>query len=210
MIGALSVSIGIIIIQMTRAKPQNLLDVVGVWVMTTVPLLSTADTAGTILPYLSSTTTLNNSNTKCAVAVLVTAYMGWSLAMSELIFILTVFFYRLISLKLPPSQPLVMSSFLPVAALSNAAFAIHKLSIYLAGFITATAFAPTQVETPPLSTANLDATAEVIHWIGILLSLGLLAHATFCKPCDLFLFLFFSIFSLFFPPPGFSNFHQKS
>ncbi|KAF1344461.1 voltage-dependent anion channel-domain-containing protein [Delphinella strobiligena] len=169
--GSLLVTVGIIIVQMIRANKQELNDVAGVWCMVTVPLLSNAATAGTLLPYLAS------RSTKCAIAVLVTGYMSWFLALSELMFILTVYFFRLIANKLP-AQPLITSSLLPVAALTQGAFAIHKLSIYLANYIKSSGFGPTQVE-PPLSTATLLATAEVIHWLGILISLGLLAHATF-------------------------------
>lgn len=172
--GSLLVTVGIILVQMIRANKQELDDVAGVWCMTTVPLLSTAATAGTLLPFLAP------RSTKCAIAMLVTGYMSWFLALSELMFILTVYFFRLIANKLPP-QPLISSSLLPTAALSQGAFAIHKLGIYLANYIKSSGFSPTQVEPPPLSTETLLATAEVIHWLGIFISLGLLAHATFCE-----------------------------
>lgn len=186
--GSLLVTVGIIIVQMIRANKQELNDVAGVWCMVTVPLLSNAATAGTLLPYLAS------RSTKCAIAVLVTGYMSWFLALSELMFILTVYFFRLIANKLP-AQPLITSSLLPVAALTQGAFAIHKLSIYLANYIKSSGFGPTQVE-PPLSTATLLATAEVIHWLGILISLGLLAHATFCESTTASLQLFNTDFLL--------------
>lgn len=171
---SLLVSIGIITVQMSSAKKQSLSDVAGVWVMTTVPALTTASTAGTILSYV------NRESTTCAVAVLVTGYMIWFMAMSELFFILTVFFFRLIANK-PPPQPTLASSFLPAAALSQAAFAIQRLSIFLASYIKSSGYGPTQVSPPPIPTSTLQATSEIIHWIGLLISLGLLAHATFCK-----------------------------
>ncbi|KAL1305811.1 hypothetical protein AAFC00_003973 [Neodothiora populina] len=170
--GSVLVTIGIIIVQMVRAQKQDLSDVAGVWVMTTVPLFATASTAGVLLPFI------NRESTKCAIAVLVTGYMGWFTAICELMFILSIFFYRLISLKLP-AQPVVASSFLPIAALSQAAFAIHKMSVYLSNYLVSTRYGPTQSIPPPLSAATIQATAEAMHWLGILLSLGLLAHATF-------------------------------
>ena len=175
LVASVLVSIGVVVIQMTRAEKQELSNIAGVWVMTTVPLFTTASTAGTILPYV------NRESTKAAIAVLVTGYMGWFLAMSELTFILAILFYRFIAYKMPP-QPLMASSFLPCAALSQGAFSIQKLSIYLASYIQSSGYGPTQVNPPPISTATLQATSEVIHWIGLLLSLGLLAHATFCEP----------------------------
>lgn len=169
----LLVSVGLIIVQMSRAKQQSLSDVAGVWIMTTVPAFTTASTAGTILPYI------NRESTTCAVAVLITAYMIWFLAISELTFILTVFFFRLIANKLPP-QPLLASSFLPVAALSQGAYAIQRLSVYFATYIQSTGFGPTAVHPPPIPTSTLQATSEVFHWIGIIICLGILGHATFC------------------------------
>lgn len=171
---SLLVSIGVVLVQMTKAKEQGLADVAGVWVMATVPLLSTAATAGSILPYV------NRESIKCAIAVLVVAYMAWAFAVAELTFILTVFFFRLVTNKLP-AQPIVASSFLPVAALSQGAFAIHRLSIFLASYILSSGFGPTQVHPPPVELPIRQATQEVIHWIGILIDLGLLAHASFCK-----------------------------
>lgn len=175
----LLVSVGIIIVQMSRAKEQSLSDVAGVWVMTTVPAFTTASTAGAILPYV------NRESTKCAVAVLVTAYMIWFFAMSLLTFILTVFFFRLIANKLP-QQPLLSSSFLPVAALSQGAYAIQRLSIYFATYIQSTGFGPTQVHPPPIPTSTLQATSEVMHWMGIILCLGILGHASFCTSSHIF------------------------
>lgn len=160
--------------------------------MTTVPLFTTAATAGNILPYV------NRESTKAAIAVLVTGYMSWFLAISELMFILTIFFFRFIAYKLPAKE-LLASSFLPAAALSQAAFAIQRLSIFLASYINSSGFGPTQVNPPPLSTATLQATSEVLHWIGILLSLGLLAHATFWvvqATCGLLIMLPIKTFSI--------------
>ena len=172
--GSILVGVGLVIVQMIRAKRQDLSDVAGVWVMTTVPLLTTAATAGTILPYVA------RESTRAAPAVLVTGYMSWFLAMSELMFILTIFFFRFIAYKMP-AQSLMASSFLPVAALSQGAYAIHRLSVFFAGYVQSSGYGPTQVHPPPIPTTTIQATSEVFHWVGILMSLGLLAHATFCK-----------------------------
>ncbi|KAL9620006.1 MAG: hypothetical protein Q9160_005383 [Pyrenula sp. 1 TL-2023] len=53
------------------------------------------------------------------------------------------------------------------------------MSIYLSNYIRKYKFGPTQSLPPPLAQNTLDTTGEVIHWIGIFLSLFLLAHATF-------------------------------
>lgn len=168
----LCVTIGVVIIQMIRAAEQELSDVAGVWVMTTVPLLTTASSGATLLPFLST------HSTKCAIIVLVISFMCWALGMAILNLILSVYFYRLIAYKLP-AQPLLASSFLPIAALSQGAFAIQKMSIYLASYIQSKGYGPTQVHPPPIPMSTLQATQEVIHWMGIIMCLYLLAHATF-------------------------------
>lgn len=170
---SLTVTIGLVIIQIERAAKQELGDVAGVWVMVTVPMFSTALTAGSILPYIK------DESTKCAIAVLVVGFMCWSLALAEFVAISTVYLFRLIANKIPP-QPLLAGSYLPCAALSQAAFAIHKLSIYFATYIKEKGFGPTQVSPPPVPSAILDANSQMIHWMGILLSIFLLSYATFC------------------------------
>lgn len=168
---SLVISFGLVIYQMSYAKPQKLSDVAGVWVMTTVPLFVTATTASSIVPivYMEST--------KCAIALLVTGFMAWSFAIAEVTMIITIYFFRLIADK-TPQAPLMVGSFLPVAALSQGAYAIQRFSIFLATYIK-NGYAPTQVNPPPLSQATLLATSEVIHWMGIILHLFLIAHATF-------------------------------
>lgn len=170
---SLMVSIGLVIIQMQRAAKQELDDVAGVWIMVTVPLFSTALTAGTILPFLQ------DESTKCAIAVLITGFMCWSLALAEFVAISTVYLFRLIANKIPP-QPLLAGSYLPAAALAQGALAIHKMSIYFALYIKSSGFGPTQVSPPPIPMAVLEANSEMFHWVGILLSLFLLAYSTFC------------------------------
>lgn len=139
--------------------------------MTTVPLFVTATTASSILPYVFM------ESTKCAIALLVTGFLAWSFAIAEGMMIITVYFFRLIADK-TPAAPLMVGSFLPVAALSQGAYAIHRFSIFLATYIKS-GYAPTQVNPPPLSHATLVATSEVIHWMGIIMDLFLLAQATF-------------------------------
>jgi tellurite resistance protein TehA-like permease len=168
---ALFVSFGLVIYQMSHAKPQKLSDVAGIWVMTTVPLFLTASTAASILPFVYM------ESAKCAIALLVTGFMAWSFAIAEATMIITIYFFRLIADK-TPQAPLMVGSFLPAAALSQGAFAIQKFSIFLATYIKS-GYAPTQVNPPPLSQATLLATSEVIHWMGIIMNLFLLAHATF-------------------------------
>ncbi|GAB7349819.1 hypothetical protein MBLNU459_g0527t1 [Dothideomycetes sp. NU459] len=169
---SLMVSVGLVVIQIQRAARQELSDVAGVWIMVTVPMFSTALTAGNILPYIK------DESTKCAVAVLVTGFMCWSLALAEFAAISTVYLFRLIANKIPP-QPLLAGSYLPGAATAQGAFGIHKLSIYLATYIKEKGYGPAQVSPPPLSPMTLDATSEVIHWMGILISIFLLSYSTF-------------------------------
>ncbi|THX89283.1 hypothetical protein D6D05_01378 [Aureobasidium pullulans] len=168
---SLGVSFGLVIYQMSKAKPQKLSDVAGIWVMTTVPLFLTASTAGTISPFVYM------ESTECAIALLVTGFLAWSFAIAEATIIITIYFFRLIADK-TPAAPLMVGSFLPVAAMSQGAFAIHRFGIFLATYIK-NGYAPTQVSPPPLPMSTLQATSEVIHWIGIIMDLFLLAHATF-------------------------------
>jgi tellurite resistance protein TehA-like permease len=140
-------------------------------VMATVPLFVTASTAGSILPFVYM------ESSKCAIAVLVTAFLAWSFAIAEATMIITIYFFRLIADK-TPQAPLMVGSFLPVAAMSQGGFAIHRLSIFLASYIK-NGYAPTQGSPPPLPAGTLAATSEVVHWMGIIMTLFLLAHATF-------------------------------
>ncbi|KAG9556255.1 hypothetical protein KCU71_g11670, partial [Aureobasidium melanogenum] len=168
---SMMISFGLVIYQTSHVKPQKLSDVAGIWVMTTVPLFVTATTASSILPYVYM------ESTKCAIALLVTGFLAWSFAIAEGTMIITVYFFRLVADK-TPAAPLMVGSFLPLAALSQGAYAIHRFSIFLATYIK-NGYAPTQVNPPPLSHATLLATSEVIHWMGIIMNLFLLAHATF-------------------------------
>ena len=166
-----AVGVGLVTIQTMRTPESGVSDVAGIWLMTTVPLFTLASAGSTLLPYL------NGVNTKAAITVLVISFLAWSWAISLLTFILAIYLFRLLAYKLPGPQ-LLASSFLPCAALSQAAFSILRLAIFLASYIR-TGYAPTQVEPPPNPESTLLAVASVIHWIGILMSLGILGCASF-------------------------------
>ncbi|TKA68924.1 hypothetical protein B0A49_05901 [Cryomyces minteri] len=140
--------------------------------MTSVPLIVTAAAGSTLLPYLDA------ASQRAAIVVLVVSFLLWSLGMCQVHLILAVYFWRLISHKLPPQQ-LLASCFLPLAPLGQGAYAIQQMSIFLANYLKSSGYAPTQSQPPPLPQPILLATAEAMHWLGILLNLFLLAHASF-------------------------------
>jgi len=53
------------------------------------------------------------------------------------------------------------------------------MSIFLSNYLIRQRYAPTQSLPPPLPLPILQSTGEALHWLGILLSLSLLAEATF-------------------------------
>ncbi|EON67093.1 hypothetical protein W97_06346 [Coniosporium apollinis CBS 100218] len=168
----LLVSIGLLIVQVSGQPQHSITDVAGLWLMTCVPMLVTAATGSTIIQYLGTI------STKCSITILIISFLLWSLGTTQIHLIIAVYFWRLVSSKLPPNQ-LLASGFLPLAPLGQGAYGIQQLSIYLANYLRTQHYAPTQSSPPPLPQGTLDSTAEVIHWLGILLSLFFLAHATF-------------------------------
>ncbi|TKA41247.1 hypothetical protein B0A49_13376, partial [Cryomyces minteri] len=163
---------GLLTLQTLSQKQHSISDVAGLWLMTSVPLIVTAAAGSTLLPYLDAT------SQRAAIVVLVVSFLLWSLGMCQVHLILAVYFWRLISHKLPPQQ-LLASCFLPLAPLGQGAYAIQQMSIFLANYLKSSGYAPTQSQPPPLPQPILLATAEAMHWLGILLNLFLLAHASF-------------------------------
>lgn len=145
-------------------------DIAGLWLMTAVPLVIVASVGATLMGHLGYSTTGN--------LVLVTSFMMWSCGLVLIHLILACYFWRLISFKLP-SQQLIVSGFLPLAPLGQGAYAALQMSVYLSNYLKKNGFAPTQSNPPPLSQEVLIATGEAIHWFGIMITLFLLAEATF-------------------------------
>ncbi|KAF2147092.1 uncharacterized protein K452DRAFT_354559 [Aplosporella prunicola CBS 121167] len=165
----LLVCVGLLIVQMTKQEEHAMSDVAGLWLMTCVPMVITAALGATLLPYLSW---------KTGIACLVVSFLLWTSGLVLIHLILACYFWRLISHHLP-AQQLLGSGFLPMAPLSQGAFAAQQFSIYLSNYLSKKHYAPTQSHPPPLSPQILEATGEAIHWLGIIVSLFLLAHATF-------------------------------
>lgn len=92
--------------------------------------------------------------------------------------ILMFYFWRLISHRLPP-QKQVPSSFIPLAPLSQGASGFLNLSVSLAAYLQKTLFTPTRSAPPPLPQNPIWAVGEALHYLGILVALQLLSHATF-------------------------------
>lgn len=165
------VSLALLTVQSMRIPEQSISDVAGIWLMTIVPLFTTASSGATLLPYMAK------ESTKIAIIILVISYLCWAAGTALATFIFSVYLFRLLTNKLPGPQ-LLASTFLPLAVLGNGAYAAQQMSIFLASCIRS-GFAPTQDQPPPLPSTTLDATAEVIHWMGLLISLAYLGHASF-------------------------------
>jgi len=86
--------------------------------MVSVPMIVCASTGATLLPYMLLT------SPKVAIIILVISFMMWSFRLIQVHFIFAVYFWRLISSKLPPN-PQLASGFLPLAALGKS-FSIHR------------------------------------------------------------------------------------
>ncbi|TKA40487.1 hypothetical protein B0A49_13802, partial [Cryomyces minteri] len=124
----LLVSFGLLTLQTLSQKQHSISDVAGLWLMTSVPLIVTAAAGSTLLPYLDA------ASQRAAIVVLVVSFLLWSLGMCQVHLILAVYFWRLISHKLPPQQ-LLASCFLPLAPLGQGAYAIQQMSIFLANYL---------------------------------------------------------------------------
>ncbi|KAK3081495.1 hypothetical protein LTS18_006063 [Coniosporium uncinatum] len=163
---------GLLIVQIMKQKQHSMEEVAGVWLMTAVPMVITANAGANILG------NLDRVSTKAAVTVLIVSFMLWSLGLCLVHLILACYFWRLISYKLPQNQ-LLASGFLPLAPLAQGALSAQLMCIYLSNYLKKDHYAPTQSHPPPLPQSTLNSTGEAIHWLGILISLFLLAHATF-------------------------------
>jgi len=163
---------GLLIVQMMKQEQHSMEEVAGIWLMTAVPMVITANAGANLLG------NLNRVSTKAALTVLIVSFMLWSVGLCLVHFILACYFWRLISYKLPQNQ-LLASGFLPLAPLGQGALAAQLMCTYLSNYLKNDHYAPTRSQPPPLPQATLNATGEAIHWLGILISLFLLAHATF-------------------------------
>jgi len=168
----LFVGVVLFVLDTTYIAPKTVtLDkIAGVWVMMTVPLFTLAGAGANLSNYLT------HQSTKAAVAVTVISWLVWGWAILLLTLILAIYLWRLVSHKLPGPM-LLATSFLPVAALSQGGYAVWELSIFLGGLIRS-GFGPTQVVTPPLADMIRSATAESVHWAGILIMLAMLGQAS--------------------------------
>lgn len=162
--------------------------------MTAVPMVVTSAVGANMLPYLQLL------SVKMAMSVFIVSFLLWSLGLVQVHLILACYFWRLISYKLPSNQ-LLASGFLPLAPLGacpllpailslchsldpcattgQGAYAAQQFSIYLSNYLRSSGYAPTQSQPPPVSDTVLLSTGMSIHWLGIIISLFLLAHATF-------------------------------
>jgi len=168
----LFVSVVVFCLDTTHIAPSSVtLDkIAGVWVMITVPLFTLAGSGANLSNYLT------HESTKCAVAVTMISWLVWGWGVLLLTMILSIYLWRLVSQKLPGPM-LIATGFLPVAALSQGAYAVWQLSIFLGGLIRS-GFGPTQVVHPPLADMIRSSTAESVHWAGILIMLAMLGQAS--------------------------------
>lgn len=132
-------------------------------------MIVTSATGGALLPYIRYP---NN------VAVLVVSFLLWSVGESICFIITTIYFWRLMSCNLP-SRDAIVSCCIGMGPFGMGAYSIQLQAVFLSQYIKGSQFGPTQSEPPPLPQETLLATAEAIHWLGIIVALFLIGHCTF-------------------------------
>ena len=132
-------------------------------------MIVTSATGGALLPYIPYP---NN------VAVLVVSFLLWSAGESICFILTTIYFWRLMSCNLPPKEAIV-STCIGMGPFGMGAYSIQLQAVFLSQYIKGAHFGPTQSEPPPLPQETLLATAEAIHWLGIIVAVFLIGHCTF-------------------------------
>ncbi|KAI9824898.1 MAG: hypothetical protein M1832_001503 [Thelocarpon impressellum] len=168
----LAVSLGSVSITFTKQRPHHLESVTGVWLLSFVPMVVTSATGASLLPYLKYP-----ENT----TVLITSFLMWSLGQSCCLMVLTIYFWRLMAYDVP-ARDAIVSCFIPLGPLGQGSYAIQGQAKFLSTYIRDTAFQPGPGPgsgSGPLSTETKLAVAEVINWLGIVVGLFLIGHATF-------------------------------
>lgn len=132
-------------------------------------MIVTSATGGALLPYIRFP---NN------IAVLVVSFLLWSAGESICFMITTIYVWRLMSCNLP-TRDAIVSCCIEMGPFGMGAYSIQLQAVFLSQYIKGAHFGPTQSEPPPLPQQTLLATAEAIHWLGIIVALFLIGHCTF-------------------------------
>lgn len=78
-----------------------------------------------------------------------------------------------------PTKDAIVSCCIEMGPFGMGAYSIQLQAVFLSQYIKGAKFGPTQSEPPPLPQETLLATAEAIHWLGIIVALFLIGHCTF-------------------------------
>lgn len=78
-----------------------------------------------------------------------------------------------------PARDAIVSCFIPLGPLGQGSFSIQSQAVFLSNFLKKSNFGPTQSSPPPVPRETILALAEAVHWMGIIVGLFLIGHATF-------------------------------
>ncbi|SLM36034.1 Voltage-dependent anion channel [Lasallia pustulata] len=165
----LAVSLVAVFVMFVKQEKHELEEITAVWLLSFIPMIVTSATGGALLPYIRYP---NN------VAVLVVSFLLWSAGESICFIIITIYLWRLTSCNLP-TRDAIVSCCIGLGPFGMGAYSIQLQAVFLSQYIKGAHFAPTQSEPPPLPQETLLATAEGVHWLGIIVALALIGHCTF-------------------------------
>lgn len=148
------------------------------WLLSFIPFIVTSATGGTIIPYLTP---------EVRGATLVVSFLLWSLGVAMCMVITTIYFWRLVRVKLPVRDAIV-SCFIAMGPTGMAAYSIQNLAVAFQSYLTSQSFnlmrpnppnPPYASSSDPAGVAYHLAVGTAVHWVGILIALFFIAFATF-------------------------------
>lgn len=148
------------------------------WLLSFIPFIVTSAAGGTIIPHLTP---------EARGATLIVSFLLWSIGVSMCMVLTTIYFWRLVKVKLPVRDAIV-SCFIAMGPTGMAAYSIQNLAVAFQSYLTSESFnlnRPMPPSTPYASSFNQPGVAyhlavgTAIHWVGILIALFFISFATF-------------------------------
>jgi tellurite resistance protein TehA-like permease len=149
-----------------RQKEHKIADINGSWFLSFIPLIVGSTVGGAISPYLPI---------KNAVVLIVVSFLMWSVGMCMSSVVLPIYFWRLMTARLP-ARSAIVTTFIPIGPYGMGAYSIQQLSSDLARCITEGFTLDQTLGADQVSTRIIG---EGIRWFGIFIALLCLGIASF-------------------------------
>ena len=139
------------------------------WLVSFIPFIVTSAVGSILVNYVGTT------NQQITLTV---SFLSWSLGQALCFILMCIYFWRLLKSSLP-ARDLIFSCFILMGPTGEGAYSIQNLAVGLGTYIQKSGYLLSRGPHKHATTDVLEAVAESIHWLGLIVALFLVALSTF-------------------------------